>query len=78
MARKVWLTFPHDLVERPLIWEVGRKFEVVTNIRQASVSKEVGIVGLELSGEEDEVRQAIAFLTEAGVSVEPVELGVVE
>jgi len=78
VARKVWLTFPHDLVERPLIWEVGRKFEVVTNIRQASVSKEVGIVGLELSGEEDEVRQAIAFLTEAGVSVEPVELGVVE
>jgi len=78
VARKVWLTFPHDLVERPLIWEVGRNFEVVTNIRQASVSREIGLVGLELSGEEQEVKRAIDFLTEAGVSVEPVELGVVE
>jgi molybdopterin converting factor small subunit len=78
VARKVWLTFPRDLVERPLIWEVGRKFEVVTNIRQASVSKEVGIVGLELSGEAEAVQEAVDFLTGAGVSVEPVELGVVE
>ena len=78
VARKVWLTFPQDLVERPLIWEVGRKFEVVTNIRQASVSRDVGIVGLEVSGEEEEVRRAIDVLSEAGVSVEPIELGVVE
>ena len=78
VARRVWLTFPKDLVERPLIWEVGRKFEVVTNIRQASVSKDIGIVALELSGEEDEVKRAIDFLTDAGVSVEPVELDVVE
>jgi molybdopterin converting factor small subunit len=78
VARKVWLTFPADLVDQPLIWRVGREFEVVTNIRQASVSREVGIVGLELSGEHDEVERAIAFLTESGVTVEPVELGVVE
>ncbi|MHC4915924.1 MAG: NIL domain-containing protein [Planctomycetota bacterium] len=77
-ARKIWLTFPRDLVERPLIWEVGREFEVVTNIRQASVSREVGLVGLEISGEDAEVERAIAFLTEKGVSVEPVELDVVE
>ena len=78
VARKVWLTFPTKLVERPLIWEVGRKFEVVTNIRQASISKDIGLVGLELSGEEDEVKKAIDFLAEAGVSVEPIELDIVE
>lgn len=78
VSRKVWLTFPKDLVERPLIWEVAQKYRVVTNIRQASVSKEIGLVGLELSGDEDEVRQAIDFFTDAGVSVEPIELGVVE
>ncbi len=78
VARKVWLTFPKELVDRPLIWEVGRKFGVVTNIRQASVSREIGLVGLELSGEESEVERAVGFLTESGVSVEPVELGVVE
>ncbi|MFC1716622.1 NIL domain-containing protein [Candidatus Poribacteria bacterium] len=76
--KKVWLTFPSDLVERPLIWEVAQKFRVVTNIRQASISKEIGLVGLELSGEAEEVQQAIDFLIENGVSVEPIEMNVVE
>ena len=78
IVRKVWLTFPRDLVSRPLIWEVGQKFKVVTNIRQASISREVGLVGLELSGEEEEVQRAVDFFTENGVSVEPIELNVVE
>ena len=78
IARKVWLTFPKELVERPLIWEVGQKFKVVTNVRQASVSKDIGIVGLELSGEEVEVKKATGYLARAGVSVEPIELDVVE
>ena len=78
VSRKVWLTFPEKLVERPLIWEAGQKFKVVTNIRQASVSKQVGIVGLEISGEEDEVWCAIEFFTKNGVTVEPIELDIVE
>ena len=77
-SRKVWLTFPKDIIDRPLIWEIGRKFEIVTNIRQASVSKEIGLVGLELSGEDSEIEKAVKFLTDNGVSVEPVELNVVE
>ncbi len=78
LKKKVWLTFPSDLVERPLIWEVAQKFRVVTNIRQASISKEIGLVGLELSGEAEEVQRAIDFFIENGVSVEPIELNVVE
>ena len=78
VARKFWLTFPKTLVDKPLIWEVAQKFKVVTNIRQASVSKEMGLVGLGISGEEAEVRKAVDFLLEEGVSVEPVELDVVE
>lgn len=78
VTRKVWLTFPRELVDRPLIWEVGQKFGIVTNIRQASVSKDIGLVGLEISGEEEEVLKATDFLTENGVSVEPIELNVVE
>ncbi len=78
VARKVWLTFPKKLVERPLIWEASHKFKVVTNIRQASVSKDIGLLGLEISGEDEEVKKAISFLTEAGVGVEPIELDVME
>ncbi len=77
-TRKVWLTFPAELVKRPLIWEVGQKFNVVTNIRQASVTKQIGILGLELAGEDSEIEKAIEFVVESGVSVEPLELDVVE
>lgn len=77
-SRRVWITFPKELVGRPLVWEVGQKFKVVTNVRQASVSHNIGLVGLELSGEADEIAKAIEFLTEAGASVEPIEMGVVE
>ena len=78
IARKVWLTFPPDTIEKPLIWEIGQKFKVVTNIRQANVTKELGLIGLEISGETDEVGQAMAYLIENGISVEPIELDVVE
>jgi molybdopterin converting factor small subunit len=77
-ARKLWLTFPRELVGRPLIWEIGKRFDVVTNIRQASVADDVGLVGLEICGAEDTVEEAIQFLAREGVDVEPIELGVVE
>ncbi len=78
ISRKVWLTFQNDLVERPVIWEVGQKFKVVTNIRQASVSKDLGLMGVEISGEADEVIRAMEYIAESGVLVEPIELDVVE
>lgn len=77
-VRKVWLTFPKDLIERPLLCELVRKFDVITNIRQASVSKDVAIVGLEISGEEDILEDSINFLITEGIHVEPIELNVVE
>jgi two-component system response regulator HydG len=48
--------YPPKLIKKPLVWEVGHKFKVVTNIRQASVTDEIGIVCLELDGARDEVK----------------------
>jgi ABC-type methionine transport system ATPase subunit len=70
--------FPPKLIKKPLVWEVGHKFKIVTNIRQASVTDEIGIVCLELNGARDEVKAAIKWLEKNGVSVEPVEISVVE
>ncbi len=77
-SRKVWLTFPQNLVDRPILWEVGQKFKVVTNVRQASVSKDIAVVGLELTGEVGELEKALAFLKETGLGVDPIEMNVVE
>ena len=75
---RLWLMFPTRLVTRPVIWELGKKFEVVTNIRQTTITDEVGLVSLSLSGEREEIKKAIAWLEELGVKVEPVEINTIE
>ena len=77
-TRKVYLTYPQRLIKEPLIYEVGQRYKVVTNIRQASVSEEIGIVALELKGEPEEIEKAIKFFRDKGVTVEPIEKSVVE
>jgi len=74
---RLWLMYPSRLITKPLIWQLGQKFELVTNIRQASVTDEIGIVCLELDGERDEIKAAIKWLEKAGVSVEPVEISAI-
>jgi ABC-type methionine transport system ATPase subunit len=75
---RLWLMFPAKLITRPIIYELGQKFPVVTNIRQASVNSEVGLVSLELDGERANIKAAIAWLEELGVKVEPVEINTIE
>ncbi|MEQ1861679.1 MAG: NIL domain-containing protein [Chthoniobacteraceae bacterium] len=76
--QRLWLMFPTKLITNPVIWELGQKFKVVTNVRQASVNDEIGLVSLSLSGERDEIKRAIAWLEELGVKVEPVEIQTIE
>lgn len=70
--------YPPKLITTPVIWELSRKFEVVTNVRQASVTDEIGVVCLELEGARDEIKGAIKWLEKLGVKVEPVEINVIE
>lgn len=75
---RLWLMFPARLITKPIVWELGKKFNLVTNIRQASVTDEVGIVSLSLQGERDEIKKAISWMEEMGVKVEPVEINTIE
>jgi len=76
--QRLWLMFPTRLVTQPVLWELGQKFKVVTNIRQASVTDEIGLVSLSLHGERDEIKRAIEWLEQLGVKVEPVEIQTIE
>jgi hypothetical protein len=80
VSKRCWFTFPtRTQVERPIIWEMSRKFpDVSFDIRQASVQNEIGIMAVLLTGEPDEVQGAIDFLRSSGVTVEPIEKSVVE
>ena len=76
--RRFWLTVPAKIVQRPVIWELGHKFKLVTNIGQASVTSELGIVSLSVEGERTEIKKAITWLEKLGVKVEPVEINTIE
>jgi L-aspartate semialdehyde sulfurtransferase ferredoxin len=76
--QRLWLMYPPRLIKEPLLWKLGHKFSVITNIRQASVTDEIGVVCLELDGKRADVKAAIKWLEKTGVSVEPVEINVIE
>ena len=78
VREKVYLTYPAKLLKEPVIYQLGHKFRVVTNIRSANISAELGLVALEIDGPENEVGAAIQWLSEIGVKVEPIEKNVIE
>jgi len=75
---RLWLMYPPRLITTPVIWQVGSKFNLVPNVRQASVTDEIGIVCLEISGLRKDIKAAVKWLERQGVSVEPVEINVIE
>lgn len=75
---RLWLMYPPRLITTPVIWQLAQKFKLVTNVRQASVTDEIGVVCLELDGQRSEIKGAIKWLEKLGVKVEPVEISVIE
>lgn len=70
---RVKFTFAPDLITEPIIWRLGREFDVVTNIRRANVEENRGWVILELEGQGSEIERALAAVQSWGVQVDPVE-----
>ena len=65
MKKRYYLTYSKELVKEPFIYQAGVEFKVKTNIRQASISDEIGIVALELG---------IGFFDDAGPQFAPIGL----
>jgi ABC-type methionine transport system ATPase subunit len=77
-STRLWLSFPTQLVTQPIIYDLGKKFPIATNIRQASVTEEIGIMSVEFEGERTDISQAIQWLESLGIKVEPVEINTIE
>ena len=76
--QRVKFTFPTALVTQPIIYNLGKKFDVITNIRRADVRDEMGWVILELEGPADQIQQGVAWVSSLGVRVDPIAGDVVE
>ena len=76
-ALRLFVSFPESLVDKPMIYEMVKRYDVVPNIRRANVESHSGWVILELSGAHDAVDAAIAYLEEVGCTVNRMEGDVV-
>ena len=74
-TRRVYLTYDETNVTEPLIYLMGQKFNVITNVRIASIKGDVGLMALQVDGDEEEVEAALAWIESEGVTVEPIAKG---
>ena len=77
-TQRFWLTFNEETNRKPLICEMAHKFDLVFNIRNASVTPTIGIIALELEGERKVLKETVAWFESHGVQVEPVEINTIE
>ena len=77
-VQRLRFTFPTDLIKEPVIYLIGQKFEVITNIRMADVDEHTGWVILELEGNAAEIARSVTWAESRGVRVDPITGDVVE
>jgi hypothetical protein len=76
--QRLFVSFPEELVDRPMIYEVVKEFDVIPNIRRANVEAHSGWVILEFDGEPAAVQGAIAYLEGVGCTCNSMEGDVLE
>jgi ABC-type methionine transport system ATPase subunit len=76
--RRVHLTFPEQLVQEPIIYNLGKDYTIVTNIRRANVEDNFGWVILELEGPEEALDAGLSYVEGLGVQVNTISGDVVE
>lgn len=75
---RYYLSYPRTLIKEPILYHLVKKFDLIFNIRGASVSEEMGLVALEFEGTRDQIERAIVWLRSSGVTVETIEKNVIE
>jgi ABC-type methionine transport system ATPase subunit len=79
MAKKILnLVFPQNLIKKPVIFTVSKKYSIIPNIRRARVTETIGEVTLEFTGKKENLEKAIKYLKRKGVEVEEVPGDVIE
>lgn len=66
------------MVKRPVIYELSKNYQIVTNIRRADVRDDMGWVVLELEGQEDVITEGLKWVVSTGVRVDPIAGDVIE
>ena len=72
LSKKVKFIFSDSLIQQPLIYEMSKVYDIITNIERASVNEFEGWVIMEISGTGDEIDSAFQWMTNQGVFVQTI------
>ncbi|MCE5334023.1 MAG: 4Fe-4S dicluster domain-containing protein [Desulfobacteraceae bacterium] len=71
------LRFPKDIVDKPIIANLVRDYNLSFNILKAQIfPRKEGMLVMDLRGESEDFENGILYLDSLGVSVEPVGQGI--
>ena len=76
--QRLWLTFNATATQKPLLCLMAQQFAITFNIRNANVTKDIGIIAIEIEGDREVIKKAVAWLEAEEVQVEPVEINTIE
>jgi L-aspartate semialdehyde sulfurtransferase ferredoxin len=76
-SRKVVIRYPAEFAEKPIIYELVKKHDLLLNILKARIfPRREGVLVLELSGEKENFDNGIRYLKGQGLTVEPLSKSV--
>ena len=73
MKQGLKLSFPQHLIKEPVIFIMAKKYDVMPNIKRASITGTGGEMVLVLEGTEKNLNKSIQSLKDQGIGVELVE-----
>jgi ferredoxin len=72
VSKRIVLTFPHKLLDQPIVYKLVKDFDLIFNILQAKITpNEEGLMILELKGKKENYAEGIKYLTGLGVKIQP-------
>lgn len=68
--RRVKLSFPPEVINEPILFNLSQQFRVITNIHLADIRADMGWVVMEIEGSQADIESGLAWLTGLGIKVE--------
>ncbi len=74
VKKRIVLTFPHSLLDKPIVYKLIKDFDLVFNILQARITpEEEGLMVIELTGKKEDFAGGVKYLHEKGVTIQQLD-----
>jgi ferredoxin len=72
VSKRIVLTFPHKLLDQPIVYNLVKEHDLVFNILQAKITpQEEGVMVLELKGTKEHYAAGVKYLSSIGIKIQP-------